>query len=233
MGGKAAWLWLPLLAAVLGLAACEQKPAARHAAPAQQIAAAVPGSEQNSLASAPVIVALGDSLTAGFGLLEEQSFPALLRERLRREGYPYRVVNAGVSGDTSAGGLARMDWLLQHPVVIFIVALGANDGLRGVKPQAIRANLEGIVARARAADARVLLVGMELPSNYGRAYRAEFSGLFPALARRLELAFLPFLLEGVAARRDLNQADGIHPNAQGQAIVAENVWRVLEPMLER
>ena len=191
-------------------------------------AASVPLSD-----NAPVIVAFGDSLTAGYGLAEEESYPSLLQVRLRQAGYPHRVVNAGASGDTSAGGLARLDWVLQQPVQVLIVCLGANDGLRGVDPEAMRTNLEAIVVKGRQAGAAVILAGMHLPTNYGPDYTRRFDAVFPALARKHKLSFLPFLLEGVAARPGLNQADGIHPNARGARIVEENVWKVLKPVLER
>jgi len=178
-----------------------------------------------------VVVALGDSLTAGLGVTVDEAFPARLQARLRAEGYDYRVVNAGVSGDTTAGGLRRVDWALRaHPDVV-IVALGANDGLRGQSPQAIRANLEEIVARLQAAGARVLLVGMRLPPNYGAEYTKEFEAVFPAVARRAKIALMPFLLDGVAADPRLNQADGIHPTAAGQQMIADRLWPYLRPLL--
>lgn len=178
-----------------------------------------------------VVVALGDSLTAGLGVAADEAFPARLQARLRAEGYDYRVVNAGVSGDTTAGGLRRVDWALRaHPDVV-IVALGANDGLRGQSPQAIRANLEEIVARLQAAGARVLLVGMRLPPNYGAEYTKEFEAVFPAVAWRAKIALMPFLLDGVAADPRLNQADGIHPTAAGQQMIADRLWPYLRPLL--
>jgi len=178
-----------------------------------------------------VVVALGDSLTAGLGVAADETFPARLQARLRAEGYDYRVVNAGVSGDTTAGGLRRVDWALRaHPDVV-IVALGANDGLRGQSPPAIRANLEEIVARFQAAGARVLLAGMRLPPNYGAEYTKEFEALFPAVARRAKIALVPFLLDGVAADPRLNQADGIHPTAAGQQMIADRLWPHLRPLL--
>lgn len=181
---------------------------------------------------APVIVALGDSLTAGYGLAEDESYPSLLQARLQRAGYPQRVVNAGVSGDTSAGGLARLDWVLQQPVQVLIVCLGANDGLRGLDPDALRANLDAIIVRGRQAGAQVILAGMHIPTNYGPAYTRRFDAVFPALAKRHQLPFLPFLLQGVAGRPELNQADGLHPTAQGTRIVEANVWKVLKPVLD-
>lgn len=182
--------------------------------------------------SAPVIVALGDSLTAGYGLPEEESYPSLLQARLKRAGYPQRVVNAGVSGDTSAGGLARLDWVLQQPVQVVIVCLGGNDGLRGLDPEQLRRNLDAIIVRAESRGATVILAGMHMPTNYGPAYTRRFDAVFPAVARAHRVAYLPFLLEGVAGHPDLNQADGIHPTAAGMRIVESNVWKVLKPILD-
>jgi acyl-CoA thioesterase I len=178
-----------------------------------------------------VVVVLGDSLTAGLGVAADEAFPARLQARIRAEGYAYRVTNAGVSGDTTAGGLRRVDWVLRANPEIVVVALGANDGLRGQSPPAIRANLEEIVARLQAAGARVLLVGMRLPPNYGAEYTKEFEAIFPAVARRAKVALMPFLLDGVAADPRLNQADGIHPTAAGQQIMADRVWPYLRPLL--
>jgi acyl-CoA thioesterase-1 len=180
-----------------------------------------------------VIVALGDSLTAGLGVAAEEAYPALLEQHLRRAGYAYRVVNAGVSGDTSAGGLRRLDWVLRSRPEIVIVALGANDGLRGLPAAALRDNLTAIVTRLREAGVAVLLVGMRVPPNYGEAYARDFAAAFREVARRTSVAFLPFLLEGVAGDTRLNQPDGIHPNAAGQRIVAEHVWSELQRLVRR
>jgi acyl-CoA thioesterase I len=178
-----------------------------------------------------VVVALGDSLTAGLGVAADEAFPARLEARLKTEGYAYRVVNAGVSGDTTAGGLRRVDWVLRARPDVVIVALGANDGLRGQDPRAMRANLDEIVARLLAAGARVLLVGMRLPPNYGGDYTKEFEAVFPAVARRAKVALAPFLLDGVAGVPRLNQADGIHPTAAGQQAIADHLWPYLRPLL--
>ena len=183
-------------------------------------------------AQEPVIVALGDSLTAGLGVTADEAYPALLQARLEREGLHYRVVNAGVSGDTTAGALRRVDWVLRARPAVVVVALGANDGLRGLPVTAMRDNLAAIVTRLRAGGARVLLAGMRLPPNYGAAYTREFAEAFPSVARRASVPLVPFLLEGVAGVPALNQADGIHPNAAGQRVVADNVWRALEPLLQ-
>ena len=179
-----------------------------------------------------VIVALGDSLTAGLGVAADEAYPARLEARLAREGYTYRVVNAGVSGDTTAGGLRRVDWVLRAKPEIAIVALGANDGLRAQSPQAMRENLTAIVKRLQAAGARVLLVGMRLPPNYGADYTTEFEAVFPEVARSTGAAFMPFLLDGVAAETRLNQPDGIHPTAAGYQVIADRLWPYLRPLLK-
>ena len=178
-----------------------------------------------------VIVALGDSLTAGLGVAADEAYPARLEARLSREGYAYRVVNAGVSGDTTAGGLRRVDWVLRAKPEIVIVALGANDGLRAQSPQAMRENLATIVRRLQAAGARVLLAGMRLPPNYGAEYTKEFQAVFPEVARSTGVAFMPFLLDGVAADPRLNQPDGIHPTAAGQQVIADRLWPYLRPLV--
>lgn len=242
----APFLVLTALALMLAaLPACERQQdpeTIQHPAPPasqsdSQSKTASPKDDEAKAAAAeagrPVILALGDSLTAGFGLAEEESYPARLQARLRAAGYPHRVVNAGVSGDTSAGGLARLDWLMrQHPNVI-ILALGANDGLRGIKPAAMRANLAAIIERAQVGGARVLLAGMRMPTNYGADFTRRFEAVYGELAEKYGLPLLPFLLEGVALQSGLNQADGIHPNAKGAAVLTDNVWRALEPLLEK
>lgn len=180
-----------------------------------------------------VIVAFGDSLTAGFGVTPEDSYPARLQARLRAEGYDYRVVNAGASGDTTAGGLRRVDWALKNKPDIVIVALGANDALRGQDLASVRANLDAIVARFQKAGARVLVAGMEVPPNYGARYTADFRRLYADVALKHKAAFLPFLLDGVAGNPRLNQPDGIHPTAEGYRIVVDHLWPHLKPMLTR
>jgi len=178
-----------------------------------------------------VVVVLGDSLSAGLGVAADEAFPARLQARLRADGYDYRVVNAGVSGDTTAGGLRRVDWVLRAKPDVVVVALGANDGLRGLSPQAMRANLEAIVGRLQAAGARVLLAGMRLPPNYGADYTKEFEAVFPEVARRAKVPLMPFLLDGVAADPRLNQPDGIHPTAAGQQLIADRLWPHLRSLL--
>ena len=183
-------------------------------------------------AAGPTVVFLGDSLTAGLGLGEEAAYPALVGKLLAERGRPVRIVNAGVSGDTSAGGLARLDWLLSLQPDFLVVALGANDGLRGQPVASIEANLREIVRRGSAAGAQVVLAGMKMPPNYGPEYTRDFEAVYTRLARELDLPFLPFLLEGVAADPQLNQEDGIHPTAEGQRRISLLVAELLQPLVE-
>ena len=181
----------------------------------------------------PRILCLGTSLTAGLGLDPSQAWPALLQAKVDAEGLRYRVINAGSSGETSAGARRRIDWLMRQPVAVLVVETGANDGLRGQDPDATRANLQAILDRARQQSPAPALViaGMEAPPNLGREYTARFHAVFPEVANENGAALVPFLLEGVAGVPRLNQADGIHPTAEGQRLVADNVWRVLRPLL--
>lgn len=179
----------------------------------------------------PRVVFLGDSLTAGYGLPKEQSVPSLIQKRLDAEGYHYEVVNHGVSGDTSAGGVSRLDWALTGDVRALVIELGANDGLRGLPVESTKANLSDIITRAKARGVAILLTGMEAPPNHGPVYTAQFRQAFADLARDHQVAFVPFYLEGVAGNPALNIADGIHPNAEGAAIVEKTVWTALEPLL--
>ncbi|HEX6126616.1 MAG TPA: arylesterase [Pyrinomonadaceae bacterium] len=182
--------------------------------------------------SRPKIVAFGDSLTAGFGLTERESYPYLLQERLNSDGYNYEVVNAGVSGDTSLGGLERIDWVLeQEGVEILVLELGANDLLRGSPVAKMKSNLDQIIRKAKAKNVKVLLCGMLAPPTMGADYQRAYSNAFPDLANEHGVAYLPFLLENVALKRELNQADGIHPNAEGTKIMTENIYKELRPML--
>lgn len=188
---------------------------------------------QNALAADRTIVVFGDSLSAAYGLRPEQGWVALLSERLSRQGYGYRVVNASVSGETSLGGLERLPRALaQHHPAIVVLELGANDGLRGLPVRETRSNLEQMVQLARAAGARVLLVGIRIPPNYGPRYAGEFERVFPDLARRQHLPLVPFLLEEVALQPDLMQGDGLHPTAAAEPRVLETVWKLLHPMLQ-
>jgi acyl-CoA thioesterase-1 len=169
------------------------------------------------------IVALGDSLTAGYGLPPSEGFAARLDARLRQAGIAARVVNGGVSGDTTAGGRARLDWLLADKPDLVIVELGANDALRGLDPSETRRNLDAIIARIKRTGARVLLAGMRAPPNLGREYAEDFNRIFPDLAKQHKVPLYPFFLDGVVADRALNQADGIHPNAKGVSVIVERI----------
>ena len=184
------------------------------------------------VAARPRIVALGDSLTAGLGLSPEEAYPALLQQRLDREGLRYEVVNAGVSGDTSAGGLRRVDWALEGDVKVLIVALGGNDALRGLPVEQLRDNLREIITRARQRGIKVILAGMEAPPNFGAGYTAAFRQTYQDLAEDHDVVLLPFLLDGVAGLPDMNQTDGIHPTADGAQKVADNVWAALQPLVK-
>jgi acyl-CoA thioesterase-1 len=181
----------------------------------------------------PVILFVGTSLTAGHGLDITESFPAVFQRKLDAAGLRYRAVNAGVSGETSAGALRRIDWLLRQTVAVLVLETGANDGLRGQDPGATRANIQAVFDRARQQDPppKLALVAMEALPNYGVDYTEEFRAIYPKLAEANDALLIPFLLDGVAGDPELNLVDGIHPNAEGQERVAENVWRSLEPLL--
>lgn len=179
----------------------------------------------------PVILAFGDSLTAGHGVQDQESYPSRLQVILKEKGYLYRVVNAGVSGDTTAGGVRRISWLLKHKPKIVILALGANDGLRGLAIEEMYSNLKQIIEICREHKARILLAGMKIPPNYGEQYSEDFIAVYDRLAKEYELPLLPFLLEGVAAKREYTQADGIHPLGSGYEVVVKTVWKHLKPML--
>jgi acyl-CoA thioesterase-1 len=193
-------------------------------------AAKIPSTTSNK----PKIIAFGDSLTAGFGLSEKESYPFLLQQRLNAEGYNYEVINAGVSGDTSQGGLERIDWSLeQENVQILVLELGANDLLRGLSPSKMKKNLGAIIEKAQAKKIQVLLCGMLAPPTMGAKYQQEFVKAFPDLADEYKVEFVPFILEGIALDKKLNQADGIHPNAEGEKILADNVYKGLKPLLQK
>ncbi len=185
----------------------------------------------SALADDKLILALGDSLTAGYGLSKSSGFAAQLESKLGRSGIDVRVIDGGVSGDTSAGGLARLDWLLGDVPDLVIVELGANDGLRGLDPAATMANLEGIVTRAKARGANVLLTGMQAPPSMGQDYTHEFNRIYEAVARKHDIALFPFFLDGVAAIPQLNQSDGIHPNAEGVATIVEKILPLVTALL--
>ncbi len=219
--------------AVLLLTACSRTPQT----PPQQVARAPAAQAAASISpndsAHPKIVVLGDSLSAGLGLLEVQSYPALLQDKLNVEGYGWDVVNAGISGDTSAAGLQRIDWALNEGNVrILVLELGANDGLRGLPVPEMKKNLAAIIERAQDKRISVLLAGMEAPPNYGPEYTVSFRQVYRDLAKQYKVTLLPFLLDRVAGNPALNQADGIHPNAGGAQIVADTVWNALKPMVD-
>src|SRR6266404_3515066 len=187
-------------------------------------------------AAAPkTVVFLGDSLTAGLGVQPSEAFPALVAEKIRTAGLPFEVESAGLSGDTSAGGLRRIDWLLQRLIDLLVVELGANDGLRGLDLKSMKANLQSIIDKTKAKNPQVksVLAGMQVPPNLGAEYASGFQRVFDELARENNAALIPFLLEGVGGHRELNQADLIHPSPAGHRIIAELVWRALEPLLRK
>ena len=179
------------------------------------------------------IVFFGNSLTAGYGLSPSEAFPALIQKKIDSLGLPYSVVNAGVSGETSSGGLTRIDWILREPIDIFILELGANDGLRGTPLSETKKNLQDIIDKVKAKypGSKLVFAGMEIPPNMGQAYTTEFRNIYIELAAKNKMTLIPFLLEGVGGEPELNQSDGIHPTAEGHLIVADNVWKQLQKLL--
>lgn len=218
-----------LLLPLLLLAGCDpgQRSAPAAAEPASTPAAGPAEPRER------VVLFVGTSLTAGYGLPEEEAYPARIQQKIDSAGLPYRVINAGVSGETSAGALRRLDWLLRQPFDVLVLETGANDMLRGQDPDSTRANLEAILARVRRQrpEAAVVLAGMLAMPNLGREYGRRFEAIYPEVAREAGVPLIPFLLEGVAAEPELNLPDGIHPNTEGQRRVAETVWQTLEPLL--
>ena len=219
---------MSLLVAVsaCGQAAQTDSRAAGETRASTDAAAPAPGSDRT-------ILFIGTSLTAGLGLEPEQSYPALIQERINSAELSYRVVNAGVSGETSAGALGRLAWLLRQPMDIVVIETGANDGLRALSVNTMRANIDSIITRVKKAHpaARIVLVGMEAPTNLGVRYTVRFREVYPDLADEHDVTLVPFLLDGVAAQPALNQGDGVHPNEAGARILADNVWKVLRPLL--
>jgi acyl-CoA thioesterase-1 len=198
------------------------------------LAASPTGAAGNTGTGRPAILVLGDSLSAGYGLETGQGWVSLLQRRLDAQGYGYRLVNASVSGETTGGGLARLPRALErHRPAIVVIALGGNDGLRGLPVSELRGNLQSMIRQSRAAGARVVLAGMRIPTNYGPQYTEKFFAVYAELARTERVALVPFFLEGIALRDDLFQDDGIHPNVEAQPILLANLWPVLEPLLER
>ena len=226
-------LFLLILFGATGLVSCGRESSRNASGPASSITPPPAVASSSPRQSLPKIVAFGDSLTAGLGLTEAESYPAQLQRKLDQDGYKYEVVNAGVSGDTSAGGVRRIDWSLDGDVRVVILELGANDFLRGQPVAETKKNLGQIIERAKAHGAEVLLAGMETPMNAGPEYRKEVHELFPALAREYNVPLIPFFLDRVAMIERLNQEDRIHPNAEGAKIVADTVYRSLRAMLEK
>jgi acyl-CoA thioesterase I len=193
----------------------------------------------NSLAAeseaTKTVLVLGDSIAAGYGVEREEAFPALLQKKIEAAKLPYRMVNGGVSGDTSSGGLRRIDWMLKQSVDVLVLELGGNDGLRGVNPTTTKQNLQGIIDKAKQKypQIKIVIAGMQMPPNMGEEYTKAFAEMFPALAKTNDAVLIPFLLEGVGGKPDMNQPDGIHPSVKGHEVVAGNVWKVLEPVLKK
>lgn len=181
------------------------------------------------------ILFFGDSITAGYGVDLEQAFPALIQEKIDSLGWDFKVVNAGLSGETSAGGLRRVDWILRQDITVFMLELGGNDGLRGIELGSTKSNLQAIIEKVqgKSPDTEIVLAGMQVPPNLGQDYTRQFREMYPDLARQYDVTLIPFILEGVGGDSSLNQGDGIHPNAEGHEIVAENVWAVLKPVLQK
>jgi acyl-CoA thioesterase-1 len=226
--------WLVLVACLF--AACSDRAASDNAPTVRATPAAVASTtpaDPDAAPARPRIVAYGDSLTAGLGLLEQEAYPAVLQRKIDEAGYKFEVVNAGLSGDTSAGGVRRLDWALEGDVKVLIVAFGGNDGLRGLPVTQMKENLSAIIRKVRDRGAVVILAGMEAPPNFGQEYATAFRQAFRDVALEERVLFIPFLLNSVAGKSDLNQPDGIHPNQQGAAVVADTVWTVLEPLLDQ
>lgn len=196
-------------------------------------AVGLPAADGDSKPAKQRVVILGDSITAGYGVDASEGYPSLLQQKIDQAQLPYVVVNAGVSGDTTSGGLRRVDWVLRQPVDIFVLALGGNDGLRGIAPSITRSNLTAILERvhARHPKARLVLAGMQMPPNMGTEYTEAFQALFPQVAKQQQAALIPFLLDGIGGKPEFNQPDLIHPTPLGHQKVAENVWQVLKPLL--
>ncbi|AMY11037.1 Esterase TesA precursor [Luteitalea pratensis] len=223
---------LLVMIGALGVGACQRDPATREAAAtASGTAAAAPAPA--APAARPRVVALGDSLTAGLGLAPDVAWPALVQQKIAAAGLDAEVVNAGVSGDTTAGGLRRLDWALDGDVKVLVIELGANDGLRGLPVDQMRDNLSQMIRMAKGRGITVLLLGMEAPPNFGPQYTREFRDAFVTVATEHDVAFIPFMLAGVAGDTALNQADGIHPNEEGTRRVADLIWHSLKPLLTR
>ncbi|MEP6574082.1 MAG: arylesterase [Gemmatimonadota bacterium] len=234
VGSARALLLLVIIGAMTGCG--RERPSTVAAKPRADSApaAAVQPVPDSTSGARPTIVFLGTSLTAGLGLDPDDAYPAMIQRKIDSAGLAFRVVNAGESGESSAGALRRVDWVLRGKPVMLVVETGANDGLRGQDPDSLRGNIESLLGRARAdaPDAQLILAGMEALPNLGAVYARRFHAIYPAIAEKYKLPLIPFLLANVAGMDSLNQADGIHPNIKGERIVADNVWRVLGPLLK-
>ena len=217
----------------LSLSACNSSPTAEQVPGAATGAAPAAAPAATPAPAAKRLLFFGNSLTAGYGVEPEQAFPALVGDKIDSLNLGYEVINAGLSGETTAGGRSRVGWILRQPVDVFVLELGGNDGLRGLPLSATRANLQGIIdtVRRRSPGAQIVLAGMQIPPNLGQAYATDFKALYQEIATKNKLVLIPFLLEGVGGDRALNQPDGIHPTPTGHRIVARTVWAVLQPLL--
>ena len=217
-------------------AGCNDAPPAQESVPAAppQATAPAPPPTPSPRDTRKAILFVGTSLTAGYGIGAEFAYPAVIQQKIDSAGLPYRVVNAGISGETSAGGLRRIDWSLQQPIDVLVLELGANDALRGLSIDSMKSNLHEIIKHARAQypAVKIVIAGMEAPPNLGSYYTTRFRDAFRDVARENDAVLVPFLLEGVGGRRELNQDDGIHPTIAGQRILANNVWAYLRPLLQ-
>jgi len=226
--------WILWLLLILVFGGCDSEPPSLTSPKTPTVSgSSTPTSQTNFNGDYPRIVAFGNSLTAGLGVSPDQSYPAQLQRRLNEAGYHYEVINAGVSGDTTAGGLRRVNWVLKNRPSIVILELGVNDAMRGQPLAGMYSNLDEIITRLKDAEAAVVLAGMKIPPNYGLDYTKGFSSMFEKLAREHEIILIHFLLEGVAAQPEFNQADGIHPTAPGYQIVADTVMTAIEPLLRK
>jgi acyl-CoA thioesterase I len=216
--------------ALLALASCAQSNDSKEAAKTET---ATVKTDSAALVKKKTIVFFGNSITAGYGLDLTQAFPARIQEKIDSMNLPYRVVNAGVSGETSAGGRSRIDWILKQQVDVFVLELGGNDGLRGIPITETKKNLQMIISKVKEKypAAKIIITGMQIPPNMGKKYTTEFKSMYPDLAKQNNISIVPFILEGVGGNADLNQSDGIHPTAEGQRILANNVWNVLKDLL--
>ena len=235
--GKWLLVAVGVLLLVAGVGGCDSKDpalATAEAQPARNVTSSGVSNVSDRVVAEPArIVAFGNSLTAGLGVSPDQSYPAQLQRRLREAGYPHEVINAGVSGDTTTGGLRRLAWILKSRPSMVILELGANDGLRGQPLSLMASNLAKIIDGLQQTGVEVVLAGMQIPPNYGLDYTTGFASLFEQLARDHSVTLIPFFLEGVATRKELNQADGIHPTAEGYRIVSQTVFDVIEPLLKK